>query len=73
MLEWFMDILGKGITTLGAIVLVWGIVQSGLALASSHGQAAGADLAPGIAGVIAGAIIIGGAVYFGAIDTSWSN
>lgn len=73
MLEWFMGLLGDGIGTLGAILLVWGIVQAALALSSSHGQAAGADLAPGIACTVGGAIIVGAALYFGAIDISWAN
>lgn len=73
MLAEVVKYIAYGVGTIGSIMAAWGGVQCGLALGSSHGQAAGADLAPGIAAMVGGAIIIVVGVIIGNIDTSWAN
>ncbi len=72
-LDVIVAVLHGGVTMLGVIIAVWGIVQVGLGLSSSHGQASGADIAPGVAGIIGGIIIVvGGNLLLSMVDTSWA-
>jgi hypothetical protein len=69
-LEKMKTLLGNGAMALGAIIVVFGLIQVGLSIreASSGG---GAQLAVGIASIVGGAIIIAASFFFKGIDISW--
>lgn len=64
--------LSGGITFLGGIMLVFGLVNLGLTLKDGM-QGGGGQLAGAIAMLVGGGVIIGAGVYFGQLDTSWAG
>ena len=64
--------LSGGITFLGGIMLVFGLVNLGLTLKDGM-QGGGGQLAGAIAMLVGGGVIIGAGIYFGQLDTSWAG
>ena len=72
MLNEVMSMLSQGIAFLGGALIVFGLINLGMT--SKDGmQGGGGQLAGAIAMIVAGGIIVGAAVYFVALDTSFSN
>ena len=59
MLENVKNLLSDGVTALGGILIVFGLVNLGLTIQGGGGQLSGA-----LAMIIGGAIVVGAAVYF---------
>lgn len=72
MLENVKNLLSDGVTALGGILIVFGLVNLGLTIKDGM-QGGGGQLAGAIAMIVGGAIVCGAAIYFGSLDTSWSG
>ena len=71
MLSGVISMLTQGITFLGGILVVFGLVNLGMTIKDGM-QGGGGQLSGAIAMIVGGAIVIGAAVYFGSLDTSWA-
>jgi hypothetical protein len=60
------DLIAWGIGLLGAVSVIWGIIQ----LANAVREGGGAGTAQGVGGIVAGLIIIGAAALFGTLETT---
>lgn len=63
MLENVKNLLSDGVTALGGILIVFGLVNLGLTIKDGI-QGGGGQLSGAIAMIIGGAIVVGAAVYF---------
>lgn len=72
MLENVISMISTGITFLGGFLLVMGLVNLGMTIKDGM-QGGGGQLAGAIAMIVGGGIIIGAAIYFGQLDTSFAN
>ena len=72
MLSEVMQKLSGGISFLGSVLIVMGLVNLGMAL-KDGAQGGGGQLAGAIAMIVGGGVIVGAAAYFGTIDTSWAG
>ena len=63
MLENVKNLLSDGVTALGGILIVFGLVNLGLTIKDGM-QGGGGQLSGALAMIIGGAIVVGGAVYF---------
>lgn len=70
MLKDVVNILTDGVTFLGGAVIVFGLVNLGLTVKDGM-QGGGGQLSGAIAMIVGGAIILGAAVFFGQLNTSW--
>ena len=62
MLENVKNLLSDGVTALGGILIVFGLVNLGLTI--KDGMRGGGQLSGALAMIIGGAIVVGAAVYF---------
>lgn len=62
MLENVKNLLSDGVTALGGILIVFGLVNLGLTI--KDGMQGGGQLSGALAMIIGGAIVVGAAVYF---------
>lgn len=62
MLENVKNLLSDGVTALGGILIVFGLVNLGLTI--KDGLGGGGQLSGALAMIIGGAIVVGAAVYF---------
>ena len=62
MLENVKNLLSDGVTALGGILIVFGLVNLGLTI--KDGMQGGGQLSSALAMIIGGAIVVGAAVYF---------
>lgn len=72
MLANVMSMISQGITFLGGVLIVMGLVNLGMTIKDGM-QGGGGQLAGAIAMIVGGGIVIGAAVYFGSLDTSFAN
>lgn len=71
MLSNAVSMLSQGITFLGGVLVVFGLVNLGMTIKDGM-QGGGGQLSGAIAMIVGGAIVIGAAVYFGSLSTSWA-
>lgn len=71
MLSNAVSMLSQGITFLGGVLVVFGLVNLGMTIKDGM-QGGGGQLSGAIAMIVGGAIVIGGAVYFGSLNTGWA-
>lgn len=71
MLDNAINMLTQGITFLGGVLVVFGLVNLGMTIKDGM-QGGGGQLSGAIAMIVGGAIIVGAAVYFGSLNTSWA-
>lgn len=72
MLNDVMSVLSQGIAFLGGALIVFGLINLGMTIKDGM-QGGGGQLAGAIAMIVGGGIIVGAAVYFGSLDTSFAN
>ena len=72
MLNDIVSMLSQGVTFLGGVLLVFGLVNLGMTIKDGM-QGGGGQLAGAIAMIVGGGIVIGAAVYFGSLDTSFAS
>ena len=72
MLGQVMSKLSGGAGFLGSVLIVMGLVNLGMSL-KDGAQGGGGQLAGAIAMIVGGGVIVGAAVYFGTLDTSWAG
>lgn len=71
MLSNAVSMLSQGITFLGGVLVVFGLVNLGMTIKDGM-QGGGGQLSGAIAMIVGGAIVIGAAVYFGSLKTGWA-
>lgn len=71
MLSNVVQMLTQGVTFLGGVLVVFGLINLGMTI--KDGMQGGGQLAGAIAMIVGGAIVCGAAIYFGSLDTSWSG
>ncbi len=64
MLENVKNLLSDGVTALGGILIVFGLVNLGLTIKDGMQGGVGGQLSGALAMIIGGAIVVGAAVYF---------
>ena len=72
MLDNAVNMLTQGVTFLGGVLVVFGLINLGMTIKDGM-QGGGGQLAGAIAMIVGGAIVCGAAIYFGSLDTSWSG
>ena len=72
MLDNAIDMLTQGITFLGGVLVVFGLVNLGMTIKDGM-QGGGGQLSGAIAMIVGGAIVIGAAIYFGSLNTGWAG
>ena len=72
MLDNVVQMLTQGVTFLGGVLIVFGLINLGMTIKDGM-QGGGGQLSGAIAMMIGGAIIIGASVYFGSLDISWAG
>lgn len=72
MLGQVMSRLSGGVSFLGGVLIVFGLVQLGITLREAGGGGGG-QLAGAIAMIVGGAVVMAAAIYFGSLDTSWAG
>ncbi|WP_267247387.1 hypothetical protein [Streptococcus sp. Marseille-Q5986] len=72
MLNNVITLLTQGITFLGGVLIVFGLINLGMTIKDGM-QGGGGQLSGAIAMIVGGAIVIGAAVYFGSLNTGWAN
>lgn len=72
MLNNAITMLTQGITFLGGVLVVFGLVNLGMTIKDGM-QGGGGQLSGAIAMIVGGAIVVGAAVYFGSLNTSWAG
>ena len=72
MLSNVVQMLTQGVTFLGGVLVVFGLINLGMTIKDGM-QGGGGQLAGAIAMIVGGAIVCGAAIYFGSLDTSWSG
>ena len=70
MLDNAVKMLTQGVTFLGGVLVVFGLVNLGMTIKDGM-QGGGGQLSGAIAMIVGGAIVVGAAIYFGQLDTSW--
>ena len=72
MLNEVMSKLADAIVFLGGVLTVFGLINLGLTIKDGM-QGGGGQLAGAITMIVGGGIIIGAAIYFGSLDTSFAG
>lgn len=72
MLNSIMGMIQAGVGFLGGVLVVMGAVNLGMTIKDGM-QGGGGQLAGAIAMIVGGGVIIGAAVFFGSLDTSFAN
>lgn len=72
MLNEVMSMLSQGIAFLGGALIVFGLINLGMTIKDGM-QGGGGQLAGAVAMIVGGGIIVGAALYFGSLDTSFAN
>ena len=72
MLDNAVSMLTHGITFLGGVLVVFGLVNLGMTIKDGM-QGGGGQLSGAIAMIVGGAIVVGAAVYFGSLSTGWAG
>lgn len=72
MLQEVMSKVSQGVIFLGSVLIVFGLVNLGMTIKDGM-QGGGGQLAGAIAMIVGGGIVVGAAVYFGTLDTSFAG
>ena len=72
MLQNAVSMLTQGITFLGGVLVVFGLVNLGMTIKDGM-QGGGGQLSGAIAMIVGGAIGIAAAVYCGSLNTGWAG
>lgn len=72
MLDNAVSMLTQGITFLGGVLVVFGLVNLGMTIKDGM-QGGGGQLSGAIAMIVGGAIVVGAAFYFGQLNTGWAG
>ena len=72
MLGEVMNLISLGVTFLGGVLIVFGLVNLGMTVKDGI-QGGGGQLGGAIAMIVGGGIVIGAAIYFGTLDTSFAG
>lgn len=72
MLQNAVQMLTSGVTFLGGVLVVFGLVNLGMTIKDGM-QGGGGQLAGAIAMIVGGAVVIGAAAYFSSLDVSWAS
>lgn len=72
MLSNVIQMLTQGVTFLGGVLIVFGLVNLGMTIKDGM-QGGGGQLSGAIAMIVGGAIVIGAAIYFGSLNTGWAG
>lgn len=72
MLGEVMNLISQGVTFLGGVLIVFGLVNLGMTVKDGI-QGGGGQLGGAIAMIVGGGIVIGAAIYFGTLDTSFAG
>lgn len=72
MLNNAVQMLTQGVTFLGGVLVVFGLINLGMTIKDGM-QGGGGQLSGAIAMIVGGAIVVGAAIYFGQLNTSWAG
>jgi hypothetical protein len=72
MLDNAVNMLTQGVTFLGGAIVVFGLINLGMTIKDGM-QGGGGQLSGAIAMIVGGAIVVGAAIYFGQLNTSWAG
>ena len=65
-----LKLISGGVTFLGGILSIFGLVNLGLAIREGS-TGGGSQLGGAVAMIVGGAIVAAAGVWFGSLDTSW--
>lgn len=72
MLDNAVNMLSQAATFLGGVLVVFGLINLGMTIKDGM-QGGGGQLSGAIAMIVGGAIVVGAAIYFGQLNTSWAG
>lgn len=72
MLQNAVKMLTQGVTFLGGVLVVFGLINLGMTIKDGM-QGGGGQLSGAIAMIVGGAIVVGAAIYFGQLNTGWAG
>ncbi|WP_419053302.1 hypothetical protein [Collinsella stercoris] len=72
MLDNAVKMLTQGVTFLGGVLVVFGLINLGMTIKDGM-QGGGGQLSGAIAMIVGGAIVVGAAIYFGQLNTGWAG
>ena len=72
MLDNAVNMLTQGVTFLGGVLVVFGLINLGMTIKDGM-QGGGGQLRGAIAMIVGGAIVVGAAIYFGQLNTGWAG
>lgn len=72
MLDNAVQMLTQGVTFLGGVLVVFGLINLGMTIKDGM-QGGGGQLSGAIAMIVGGAIVVGAAIYFGQLNTDWAG
>lgn len=72
MLDNAVQMLTQGVTFLGGVLVVFGLINLGMTIKDGM-QGGGGQLSGAIAMIVGGAIVAGAAIYFGQLNTGWAG
>lgn len=72
MLDNAVNMLTQGVTFLGGVLVVFGLINLGMTIKDGM-QGGGGQLSGAIAMIVDGAIVVGAAIYFGQLNTGWAG
>lgn len=72
MLDNAVNMLTQGVTFLGGVLVVFGLINLGMTIKDGM-QGGGGQLSGAIAMIVGGAIVVGAAIYFGLLNTGWAG
>ena len=72
MLDNAVNMLTQGVTFLGGVLVVFGLINLGMTITDGM-QGGGGQLSGAIAMIVGGAIGVGAAIYFGQLNTGWAG
>ena len=72
MLDNAVNMLTQGVTFLGGVLVVFGLINLGMTIKDGM-QCGGCQLSGAIAMIVGGAIVVGAAIYFGQLNTGWAG
>ena len=72
MLDNAVNMLTQGVTFLGGVLVVFGLINLGMTIKDGM-QGGGGQLSGALAMIVGGAIVVGAAIYFGQLNTGWAG
>lgn len=72
MLDNAVNMLTQGVTFLGGVLVVFGLINLGMTIKDGM-QGGGGQLSGAIAMIVGGGVVVGAAIYFGQLNTGWAG